>query len=74
MLNKTVLKSSIGKILSIVLLFKTMLIVDFDDFFITQFFLASFQPFPKLQRHTCGRFASHWLKIAAIEGYLRLGN
>jgi hypothetical protein len=30
-----------------VLFLKTMLIMDFDDFFIIPFFLASFQPFPQ---------------------------
>jgi hypothetical protein len=52
-----------------------MFIMDFDDFFIAQFFLASFRPSPKLPRHTCGPFASHQcaeahrLKIDAMKTY-----
>jgi hypothetical protein len=43
-----VFKSSIAKILIILLFLKIMLIVHCDDFFIPQFFLASFLSFPKL--------------------------
>jgi hypothetical protein len=63
-----VFKSSIAKILITVLFLKIMLIMDFDDFFIPQFFLASFSPSPKLPRHTCGPFVSHQVQIAALEG------
>jgi hypothetical protein len=52
-----------------------MLIMDFDDFFIPQFFLASF----RLPRHTCGSLAAHqnscvvsgepWSRISAEIGY-----
>jgi hypothetical protein len=31
--------------------------MDFDDFFIPQFFLSSFRLSPKLPRQTCGLFA-----------------
>lgn len=43
------------------------------NFFIPQFFLASFQPSSKLPRHACGLFASHMrsaahrLKMADLE-------
>jgi hypothetical protein len=65
-------KSSIAKILIIMLFLKIMMIVDFGDYFIPQFFLASFRPFPKLSLHTYGPLASHQcaeahgLKIAAL--------
>jgi indole-3-glycerol phosphate synthase len=39
---KNAFKSSIAKILIIVLFFKIMLIMDIDDFFIPQFLFASF--------------------------------
>jgi hypothetical protein len=47
--------------------------MEFNDFFIPQFFLASFPPSPKLPRHTCWPSASHHcvvacqLKFAALE-------
>jgi hypothetical protein len=42
-----------------------MLIIDFDDCYIPQFyFLTSFRPSPKLPRHTCGPFASHHCEAA----------
>jgi hypothetical protein len=54
-----VFKSSIAKILIIALFLKIMSIMNFDYFFIVQFFLASFRPSPKLSRHICGPFASY---------------
>jgi hypothetical protein len=71
MSNKIVFKSSIAKILRIVLFLKIMFLMKFDDFSSPQVFLASFRPSPKLLRYNCGPFASHrcvtahWLKIAA---------
>jgi hypothetical protein len=38
------------------------LILDFDKFFIPQFFLSFFQLSLKLPRHICGPFVSHQLK------------
>jgi hypothetical protein len=76
MSNNIVLKSSIAKIIIIVLFLKIMLIMDFDNFLVPQFFLASFLPSPKLPGHICRPFASHQcavahqLKIAALEDKL----
>jgi hypothetical protein len=58
------LKSSIAKILIIVLVLEIILIVDFDDSFL---FLVIVLPLPKLPGHTCGLFAAHRLKIAALD-------
>jgi hypothetical protein len=58
-----VFKSSIAKILIIVLFFKIILIMDFEDCFIPKFFLASFQPSSKLPQHTCRPFPSHQCAI-----------
>jgi hypothetical protein len=52
MSNKIVFKSSVAKILIIVLFLKIILIMYFADFFIPQFSLASLQTYPKLPRHT----------------------
>jgi hypothetical protein len=63
-----VFKSSIAKILIIVLFLKIISIMDFDDFFIiSQFFLILFSTFPpKIPRHT-SVLRAHQLKIAAPE-------
>jgi hypothetical protein len=60
--NKIVFKSSVAKFLITVLFFKIMLIIDFD-YFLFNFFLTSFWPYPKFPRHTCGPFRSHQCAI-----------
>jgi hypothetical protein len=54
-----VLKSSIAKILIFVLFLKIMLNMDFDDFFIHQFFSRFFSTFPQTP-------VAHQLKIAGF--------
>jgi hypothetical protein len=63
-----VFTSLIPRILIIVLFLKIILIMDFDNFFNPQLFLASFQLSSKLSLHTCGPFVSHQLKMAVL-GY-----
>jgi hypothetical protein len=57
--NKIVFRSSITKILIILLFLNIMLITDFHDFFIARFLFACFLPPPKLPRHICRASASH---------------
>jgi hypothetical protein len=66
-----VFKISIARIVIIVLFLKIMLIIDFNDFFIPQFFLNSFRPSPKLPRHTCRPFTAYRLKVAALDSHLK---
>jgi hypothetical protein len=50
-------KSSIAKIVTIVLLLKIVSNPLFYDIFIPQFLLTSFRPSPELPRRTCGLFS-----------------
>jgi hypothetical protein len=66
MSNMILIESFVATIVIIVLFLKMILIMDFGDFSIPQFFLVSFQTFLKLQRNTGGTFATrpcavtHW--------------
>jgi hypothetical protein len=46
-----VFRSSLAKILIVMLFLKIIFIMDSHDFFIPQFFLPSFRPSPKLSQH-----------------------
>jgi hypothetical protein len=56
-------KSSIAKIVTMVLFLKIMLIVDFDDFFPPSVFSRSFSTFSQMP-------APHWFKIAVQIGWI----